>query len=635
VADQIADPVADGEAWAQRQHDAFPAWVAREGGGDRRLWDFGLESLDLLCYAIFDRYPTAEAIDDPDNAPFTDPATWYLGEIARRSNPKKLRWSRRDFGLAAGRYVVEPTAKTQAWAAISPRAHLGVVARSGDPLWLRSLYVDYIAPLWDKPWPAWIHSSETGSWSWDDATQRWSSQRDQWLNGIAGLLTALAAQLPGIALDYSTDSLQAVEAFVVGNPSAAEDATVRSAVVAYLGECLLRSGGGKWIWDENPEHLTNGFPVVVSHTRKASPAHLFEYARVRRDGQTFARVHRAWIADAQDCLARADHQALDREPTPGLDRASEPMDHAEQWAENTRNRFPDWVTRYGSGRRWDFSAASLDALALVIIDQCPAGVYLLDAPVAEDFIGGAVWYFGETLRRAKPSRWCYYDSVAATTGRELTGVAISTNLAFDGPPHGVFLVQELDRVIRSAIWDGAVLPVKDPGWLRGTYRSWVTSSMRERVDQALKRREQVKRRAGRKRSDAETLARWLEARNDGFPGWIEQFGYGTEWDFSVESLDALEALIRQRAAGPEELLEDKSNADFLEGAAWYFGEVLRRHDASGRARWEYERDYYPEPHLQWRITTEVTNQLAMVYSTTEGGGVLRGWYESVGKSRET
>ncbi len=96
--EQVVDPAVDGQAWAQRQEAAFPAWVAQYGGGDPGRWDFGIESLDLLCYRIFQLFPTRQAIDDPNNGVFTQPASWYLGEIVRRSDPKKYRWSLRTWG---------------------------------------------------------------------------------------------------------------------------------------------------------------------------------------------------------------------------------------------------------------------------------------------------------------------------------------------------------------------------------------------------------------------------------------------------------------------------------------------------------------------------------------------------------
>lgn len=634
MGEQQLDPVEDGHAWALRQQDAFEQWVNRYGGGDPGRWDFGLDSLNVLSYIVFDSFPTQEAIDDPGNAGFTEPATWYLGEIVRRSDPKKQRWSRRDYGFDAGHYVVEPTAKTQAWAAVNPRGHLRVVAYHGDPMWLRSYYVDYVEPLWDKPWPAWIQASETGAWWWDEATQRWVSQRDHWLDSIAGLLTVLAGQLPDTVLDFSTASLEAVEVFTVVN-GAAQDATVRDAIIAYVGECLLRTGGGRWIWDEHPEHLTNGLPVAQRSLTRVSPAHLIEFARARRDGQTFARVHRAWLAEAEDARRRGDEHALQREATPGVDAGAEQTHPVELWAGQQRSQFGDWIARYGAGRVWDFSPGSLDALAQVVLERCGAGSGVLDAAAGEDFAAGAVWYFGETLRRAKPSRWSFNAEVAASAGQALAGLEICVNLPFDAYPTAypmaVYLVQELDSVVRPTLLWGPDVPETNPKRLHDTYELWRTALIRERISQSQKRREQAKRRAGRRRSDEETLARWLAARSDEFPTWVEQFAPGRDWDYSVDSLDALEVLIRQRAAGPEELLEDKANADFVDGAAWYFGEVLRRQDPD-RARWSLDRQYHPEPHLTGWRWTHAAEQLGAVYE--RDGGVLRGWWESIRRLKE-
>jgi hypothetical protein len=621
--EHLADPVEHGRAWAHRQEEVFPEWVARYGGGDPGRWDFGLDSLNVLTYIIFDHFPTQEAIDDPDNAAFSEPAAWYLGEIVRRSDPKKLRWSRRNDGPDAGHYVVEPAAKTQRWIAENPQAHLGFVPYFGEPMWLRERYLDYIAPLWDKPWPPWIHSSETGRWSWDGAEQRWFSQLDQWLNGIADLLSLLAAELPDTALDYSTASLEAVEIFAVNKLAATQDLMLRAAVTAYVGECLLRTGGEKWIWDERPDRLTNGFPVVLRNVKRVSPTHLIEYAWARQDGQTFARIHRAWLAEDEGRRRRG-HQALQREPTPGLDVMPEPRPiHA--WVAHAAAKFPDWVARYGAGCRWDFSAESMDELARVVLDHCPAGTSLLDAPDGDAFISGVVWYFGETLHRAKPSHWGYNGSLAVRTGRGWDGPEIITNdTVFTTYGLSVFLMQELDDVANPRRrWEPGDAETNPKG-LRDTYEHWVTASIRERIEGSQKRREQTKRRAGRRRSDDETLARWLAERTEEFPRWVHQFGPSTQWDFSIESLDSLEALIRHVAPGPEELLEDTANAAFLEGAAWYFGEVLRRADPDD-TRWEYERRYHAEPHLSGWPPTQAAEDLATVYKAD--GGVLRRHYE--------
>ncbi|WP_142277610.1 hypothetical protein, partial [Mycobacterium timonense] len=274
----------------------------------------------------------------------------------------------------------------------------------------------------------------------------------------------LATQLDDTALDYSTASLEAVEAFTVTSTDtndAAQVGTLRDAVVAYVGECLLRTGGGRWIWDIHPEHLTSGFPVVERSVTRVSPAHLIEFAQARRDGQTFARIHRAWMADAEGRRRRGDQHSLQRELTPGLDYTPEPSP-AEQWASGQRNRFLEWVARYGAGHQWDFSADSLDVIARIILEHCPAGSSVLHAPPGEDFVDGVLWYLGETLHRAKPSRWSFSANVANIGGSPRAGLQISANLPYDvyaiGDPMAVYLVQELDLVVRPRMITGPDQP---------------------------------------------------------------------------------------------------------------------------------------------------------------------------------
>jgi hypothetical protein len=58
------------------------------------------------------------------------------------------------------------------------------------------------------------------------------------------------------------------------------------------------------------------------------------------------------------------------------------------------------VARYGTRRGWDFSAESLDDLARVVLDHCPADPSLVDAPDGDIFVGGMVCHLGETLHCA-------------------------------------------------------------------------------------------------------------------------------------------------------------------------------------------------------------------------------------------
>ena len=50
------------------------------------------------------------------------------------------------------------------------------------------------------------------------------------------------------------------------------------------------------------------------------------------------------------------------------------------------------------------------------------------------------------------------------------------------------------------------------------------------------------------------LNTWLERQRADFPAWARETGQ--QWDFTVESLDRLEELLRKRFAGWEELHAD-------------------------------------------------------------------------------
>lgn len=120
---------------------------------------------------------------------------------------------------------------------------------------------------------------------------------------------------------------------------------------------------------------------------------------------------------------------------------------------------------------------------------------------------------------------------------------------------------------------------------------WV-AELRGRVEEAGKRRLSAKRQATQRFSDEEYLRCWLAERGAQFPVWAGHYGGNAVWDFSPESLDALEELVIQKASTPEQLLNEERNEPFVDGAAWYLGEVLRR----GRSLpWQYTRGDTADP----------------------------------------
>lgn len=77
------------------------------------------------------------------------------------------------------------------------------------------------------------------------------------------------------------------------------------------------------------------------------------------------------------------------------------------------------------------------------------------------------------------------------------------------------------------------------------------------------------------------LDAWLARREQEFPAWRARYGAGEDWDFTADSLDALtEAVFRETPT----TAKFQEHNDFVEGASWYWGEVLRR---SAPAEWQH------------------------------------------------
>ncbi|MEU4690289.1 hypothetical protein [Actinoplanes sp. NPDC023714] len=77
-------------------------------------------------------------------------------------------------------------------------------------------------------------------------------------------------------------------------------------------------------------------------------------------------------------------------------------------------------------------------------------------------------------------------------------------------------------------------------------------------------------------ADNPRLTTWLAAQQAAFPAWSERTGQ--DWDFSIDSLDRLERLLRQRFAGWDEVRAAEEAEDpAVTVPAWYLGEVQNRH----------------------------------------------------------
>ena len=82
---------------------------------------------------------------------------------------------------------------------------------------------------------------------------------------------------------------------------------------------------------------------------------------------------------------------------------------------------------------------------------------------------------------------------------------------------------------------------------------------------------------------------WLSAREAGFAAWAARYPGG--WDFSPQSIDALTGLVLERMPAAAAVNDYPANADLLDGACWYLGEIFRRARPSA---WVY-REWEPDP----------------------------------------
>jgi hypothetical protein len=183
----------------------------------------------------------------------------------------------------------------------------------------------------------------------------------------------------GFRFDFSADSLDALEAELLSRDPA--DGSFLEATTAYVGQALLRAGGGRWDWDE-----TDDMPIVrpVGEGPAIAPLRLLASAVRDGSGHVLREALEKWAAAGQEPVA---------EPPAPVD----PWLTA--WLADRAAAFPAWVTDTGKpATTWDFSPSSLTDLEEVMAAR-PEFV----SPLAE----GAVWYFGEVTRRAWGTQWAY------------------------------------------------------------------------------------------------------------------------------------------------------------------------------------------------------------------------------------
>ncbi|MEV0366734.1 hypothetical protein [Nocardia fusca] len=229
------------------------------------------------------------------------------------------------------------------------------------------------------------------------------------------LLEDLELKGAGFAFDYSGGSLAALEREFLKRYVAPEQIawptrrTLTEGFVAYLGETLMRAAGGAWAWSTEPD--IDGFgvdvPLVTADATLAvepiSPIRLLREVAEVRDGERFTVAHDRW-ACAVDEKKRADPSWRPVKEHTTVDRPDPESIPLAEWLSRRGGSFQSWVDNYAPDTTWNFTPASIALLEELVRRVTPTEKMLLDH-ANRDFLEGAIWYLGETMRRGLGGRW--------------------------------------------------------------------------------------------------------------------------------------------------------------------------------------------------------------------------------------
>lgn len=340
---------------------------------------------------------------------------------------------------------------------------------------------------------------------------RWRARRDDrvdersaedslnwWLDWINVLIDAVADThlRPAVQLDYSEASLRAVERLVRDRYAypiqLLHQDSLLAGLAAYLGEALMRVGGGAWEWttdagegslssveprirdpqsplsaarhrwrimgDDEPDAV--GLPIVAPDPEtglpRLSPVHLLLDAIGGGAGEVLVGVHRRWRRVVDERAAARPGWTPAKQHTLADGFASPPAALVlDEWLADQRESFPRWSARHGGD--WDYSGDTVDRLAALVSRTTPT-VGALNDPSNAEFVDGATYYLGEVLRRGYPSRWVYRD-FRDDGDPEICNfqLQLDDNSGFTSPFY----------LLRLMLRRG------DPGYLRIRYADWV------------------------------------------------------------------------------------------------------------------------------------------------------------------
>ncbi|MGP8300257.1 hypothetical protein ACTPOK_20470 [Streptomyces inhibens] len=437
---------------------------------------------------------------------------------------------------------------------------------------------------------------------------------EQWVASVPQRLDRLRkTHLPtGFPFSLAPDSLEPLEVFLLGRfreKSVPDASGVALDACAYVGEIILDTIGGEWAWartkmygpqpvigldpafaEDRVAALARTYPHVVVKDHVVPMAMIDHACRAGSWGTDLIESHRHLRGLAERHAEKHPGWRPTRRPTPGVDALRDLSPGYEISAVNETGSdiyaLHDWLEELetiSEDMEWphperDFTPCSLAGVEAELLED-----HHRDTPASDDDSFHAYpAYLGEVLLRLAGGRWGWHadpalrsDGTAVIIPDPALGLdAIAPRLV----AHHAIRARTgreftaLCERVREAV---QAYRTEHPGW------EPVRGEIPERPDWG----------------DNPRLNTWLAEREAAFPAWAEEAGGEEMWDFSAESLDRLEALVREMFSTYQDMIA-REDEPFVVGAAWYYGEVqVRLCGAVWQCRPEAEDDLPDDPFL--------------------------------------
>jgi hypothetical protein len=219
---------------------------------------------------------------------------------------------------------------------------------------------------------------------------------------------------------------------------------------------------------------------------------------------------------------------------------------------------------------FDYSPASLERLEELVLDEYP------EVPPQPGGSGGAfvesvMAYLGEALMRTAGGHWAFRPH-PANPSVKVPFVRLDEALGHDPISPLQLIIDALGKGTGTVFADTQAVLERAVVNRKAADPSWSPTKQRTHADDPAPE------------PPANFLAGWLSERERSFPRWLHDYaGDPTAFDFSPGSLGALGEVAR-RAIPSGEAFDNPKNREFVEGATWYLGEVIRR---ATDAKWRY------------------------------------------------